>query len=110
MNVIHNGDRLFSVRYELIDSQLVAGQRLRRLVSGRSLRNPEFDPNSVHVRFVVNWDRISSEQFDVSLSPSPHQYSIIILIHMVFLPEGKMGEVSEISKKIKHLQNSGSTV
>jgi len=61
-----------------------------------------FDSRSVRMKFVVDqghWDGGFSEYFDLSLSISFYQCSLVIFIYMLLLPEGRTGEAWVPSKK-----------
>ena len=74
------------------------------LGSGLSPRWPEFDPNSVHVRFVVNkvaLERDFSSYFDVSVSILFHSSPMLVFIYTLLLPEGQRGTACKPCKTNK---------
>jgi hypothetical protein len=61
-----------------------------RLFAGLSARRPGFEPMSVHVRFVVNhvalgWYFYEYLRFPPSMTLN--QFSVLILIHVLLLPD-----------------------
>jgi hypothetical protein len=74
---------------------------LRRLVAGLSLRRPEFDPSSAHVKFVV--DKVALRQvflrvlrlFPVSVIPS--MFRTHLRLHVALRILQKKRGVSEMS-------------
>jgi len=68
----------------------------RRSVAGLSRLRSGFDPSTVHMRFVVNkmtLGEVLLPAFLFPLSVSFHQYSILIFIYTLLLPEKQMGKV-----------------
>jgi len=73
-----------------------------QLFAGLSARRAVFDSMSVHVRFVV--DEVALGQyfygyFRFPLSVTFYQFSVLILIHMILLPDGQTGEAWKTSNK-----------
>jgi len=77
-------------------SRIFTEQCLRRLVTRRSMRRPEFHHRSVHVTFVVckmELRRVSfPEHVGLFLSTSFTQCSMFILIYMLLIERRKPGK------------------
>jgi hypothetical protein len=68
---------------------------LWRLFVSLLARRPGFDPTSVHVRFVVDKVTLAQyfyEYFRFPLSVTFYQFSVLLFIHMMLLPDGQSGE------------------